>query len=154
MLEILEGLCEGRGRPGDLERLQDLARFVRGGSLCGLGKTAPNPVLSTLAHFRDEFEAHIRGRCPARKCKALIEYRVTDTCIGCTRCAQHCPVDAIAPRPYERHEIDAEICTRCDTCRKVCPVEAIEIADRREPADEIPMATRGEDDGEGDHAQA
>ena len=90
---------------------------VGAGSLCGLGRTAPNPVLSTLRYFRDEYEAHLAGRCPAGKCKALIDYRITDDCIGCTLCAQQCPADAIPMTPYARHVIDLEKCTRCDTCR-------------------------------------
>ena len=127
MLEILERLCEGRGRDGDLEELEHLAQATQTGSLCGLGRTAPNPVLSTMQYFRGEYEAHMAGRCPALKCKRLIRYVVTDRCIGCTRCAQQCPVDAIAPRPYERHEIDDTLCTRCDGCRVACPVDAIEV---------------------------
>jgi NADH-quinone oxidoreductase subunit F len=127
MLEILNRLCEGRGEAGDLEKLEQLALTTRAGSLCGLGRTAPNPVLSTLKHFRGEYEAHIHGRCPARKCKALISYTITDDCIGCTRCAQHCPVDAIDLKPYRKHEIDQRKCARCDTCRLVCPSDAVKI---------------------------
>ena len=78
-------------------------------------------MLSTLRYFRHEYEAHLAGRCPAGRCKALIHYRVTDDCIGCTLCAQHCPADAIAVTPYVKHQIDQEKCTRCDTCRLVCP---------------------------------
>ncbi len=128
MLEILERLCAGDGRKGDLEELKHLADVTKEGSLCGLGRTAPNPVLSTLEHFREEYEAHIEGRCPAKKCKALIRYEINDDCIGCTKCVQACPVDAIAPRPHEKHEIDEEKCTRCDTCRQVCPVGAVVVA--------------------------
>jgi NADH-quinone oxidoreductase subunit F len=128
MLEILERLCAGEGRRGDLEKLETLAHGVSQGSLCGLGKTAPNPVLTTLRYFRDEYEAHLDGRCPAGRCKALITYSVTEACIGCTLCAQHCPADAIATTPYERHEIDPEKCTRCDACRVNCPEEAVEVA--------------------------
>jgi NADH-quinone oxidoreductase subunit F len=127
MLEILDRLCNGEGRSDDLEKLEHLARMVQAGSLCGLGRTAPNPVLTTLRYFRSEYEAHLEGRCPAGKCKALIAYAVTDACTGCTLCAQHCPADAIPMTPYEKHEIDDEKCTRCDTCRVICPEDAIEI---------------------------
>ena len=127
MLEILERLCVGQGKAGDLEELEELARYTRMGSLCGLGRTAPNPVLTTLRYFRDEYEAHIAGRCPAARCKALITYSVNEDCIGCTRCAQRCPADAIVPRPYERHEIDPDKCVRCDACRQACPVDAIDV---------------------------
>ena len=125
MLEVLNRLCEGQARRGDIERLEQLAGAVQRGSLCGLGRTAPNPVLTTLRHFRDEYEAHLEKRCPAGRCQALIRYVVTDDCIGCTLCAQHCPVDAIALRPYEKHEIDPVKCVRCGTCKSVCPAEAV-----------------------------
>jgi NADH-quinone oxidoreductase subunit F len=125
MLDILTRLCEGQGKKGDLEELEQLAIMVKKGSLCGLGKTAPNPVLSTLRYFRDEYEAHLENRCPAANCKALIKYSVTDDCIGCTRCAQHCPAEAIEMRPYQKHEIDDDKCTRCGTCKEVCPNDAI-----------------------------
>jgi len=127
MLDILERLCAGEGRDGDIEELERLAHMVEQGSLCGLGTTAPNPVLTTIRYFRDEYDAHIAGRCPAGRCKALITYSVTDKCIGCTRCAQHCPADAIPMTPYQQHEIDAEKCIRCGTCKSVCPVDAIEV---------------------------
>ena len=134
MLEILERLCEGAGRRGDIEELEHLARVIHVGSLCGLGKTAPNPVLSTIRYFRSEYDAHIQGRCPAKKCKALIVYTISEDCIGCTRCAQNCPADAIAPRPYQRQEIDVAKCIHCDTCRQVCPVHAVRVVDRKESA--------------------
>ncbi|HUU11324.1 MAG TPA: NAD(P)H-dependent oxidoreductase subunit E [Phycisphaerae bacterium] len=127
MLDVLERLCQGQGKKGDIEELQALAHYIKRASLCGLGKTAPNPVLTTIEYFRDEYEAHIAGRCPAGRCKALITYSITDDCIGCTRCAQHCPSEAIAMRPYEQHEIDPAKCVRCDTCRQVCPVEAVKV---------------------------
>ncbi len=127
MLDVLDRLCEGHGRKGDLEHLEQLSRDVCAGSLCGLGKTAPNPVLSTLQYFREEYEAHLEGRCPAGKCTALIEYKINDRCIGCTLCAQACPVDAIPMTPYRRHTIDSEKCTRCDTCVQVCPEDAVYV---------------------------
>ncbi|MEW6250483.1 MAG: NAD(P)H-dependent oxidoreductase subunit E [Planctomycetota bacterium] len=127
MLEILERICAGQGRTEDLPNLEELARGIQATSLCGLGKTAPNPVLTTLRYFRDEYEAHLAGRCPAGKCKALIEYVVNEACTGCTICAQYCPVGAIELRPYERHEVDTEKCTRCDVCRARCPEGAIDI---------------------------
>lgn len=127
MLELLGMLCNGEGKPGDLEQLESLAQVVKQQSLCGLGKTAPNPVLTSLRYFRDEFEAHVQGRCPAGKCKALITYRITEDCIGCTKCAQVCAAGAIAMKPYEVHEIDVNLCTRCDSCRLVCPVDAVKV---------------------------
>jgi NADH-quinone oxidoreductase subunit F len=128
MLEILELICAGRAQQTHLAQLEELAVQVRQGSLCGLGKTAPNPVTTTLRYFRDEYEAHLRGRCPAGKCRALIQYVVTTECTGCTLCAQHCPVNAIPMTPYEKHAIDPNLCTRCDACRQVCPHDAIEVS--------------------------
>jgi NADH-quinone oxidoreductase subunit F len=127
MLDILDRLCAGKGQRQDLAELEQLAHQVGAGSLCGLGKTAPNPVLTTLRYFREEYEAHLQGHCPAGKCAALIKYRVTDQCNGCTLCAQHCPVKAIPMTPYRRHVIDSEKCTRCDACRQACPRGAIEV---------------------------
>jgi formate hydrogenlyase subunit 6/NADH:ubiquinone oxidoreductase subunit I len=127
MLDILERLCQGMGRKGDIENLEYLAQMVQEGSLCGLGKTAPNPVLSTLKYFREEYEAHIEGRCPAGKCRELITFSINDNCIGCTRCAQNCPVNAIEMKPYEKHRIDVEKCSRCGTCRQVCVINAVEV---------------------------
>ncbi len=127
MLDILERLCAGEGKKTDIEELENLAHMVQETSLCGLGKTAPNPVLSTIKYFRDEYEAHIEKRCPVGKCTALITYSVTDDCIGCSLCAQHCPVDAIEMKPYEQHEIDSGKCIRCGTCKNVCPVDAIKV---------------------------
>ena len=127
MLDTLERLCNGEGKKGDIEELEELAQMIKAGSLCGLGTTAPNPVLSTIKYFRDEYEAHIQKRCPAGGCKALITYSITDDCIGCTLCAQHCPVDAIEMKPYEKHEIDDEKCIRCGTCKNICPEDAIKV---------------------------
>jgi NADH-quinone oxidoreductase subunit F len=127
MLDILERLCTGQGVKADIDELENLAIMVKKTSLCGLGTTAPNPVLSTIRYFRDEYEAHVEKHCPAGKCKALITYSVTDDCIGCTLCAQHCPVSAIEMKPYEKHEIDAGKCIRCGTCKNICPADAVEV---------------------------
>jgi NADH-quinone oxidoreductase subunit F len=127
LLDALERLCAGHGKPGDLKEIDTLCRSTTMGSLCGLGKTAPNPVLTTLRYFRDEYEAHLAGRCPAGRCKALIRYDVTRDCVGCTICAQKCPVGAIAATPYRQHWIDPAICTRCDVCRTSCPEHAIRV---------------------------
>ena len=128
MLEILERLCEGKGEPDDLDKLEELADRICRASLCGLGQTAPNPVATTLKYFRDEYEAHLNEkRCPAGRCPALIHYRINDNCIGCTLCAQACPVDAIEFKPHEKHEIKDELCTRCDMCWKVCTDDAVKI---------------------------
>ena len=127
MKDVLDRLCRGKGRKGDLETLEALAAITIDGSLCGLGKTAPNPVLSSLRYYRDEYEAHLRGVCPARKCKPLVQYFITDTCFGCTRCSQMCPTDSIPMNPYHHHVIQESTCTRCDICKQVCPVNAIEV---------------------------
>ena len=124
---VVERLCRGEAGLEEIDRLEELARIVQRGSLCGLGRTAPNPVLSTLEHFRDEYEAHTGGTCPAGKCKALIVYEITDSCIGCTRCAQRCPADAISGEPYEKHSIDPDKCVRCGTCRDVCPTDSVRV---------------------------
>jgi NADH-quinone oxidoreductase subunit F len=127
MLDILNRLTAGQGAKGDLEELESLALFIKKASLCGLGKTAPNPVLSTLRYFREEYEAHLAKRCPAGRCRALIAYSITDDCIGCTICAQHCPSDAIPMTPYEKHVIDPAKCVRCGTCKQVCPSKAVVV---------------------------
>ena len=125
MLDILDKLCSGKGNAADLKKLEQIAAKTKTGSLCGLGKTAPNPILTTLEYFREEYEAHINGVCPAGRCQDLITYTITDNCIGCTICAQKCPVKAIPITPYEKHEIIQDLCTKCDTCKQVCPNEAV-----------------------------
>ena len=127
MLNIIVRLSEGKATLSDIIELENLCKSVKDGSLCGLGKTSPNPVLTGLRYFREEYEAHTRGYCPANKCRDLIRYVVTDDCTGCTKCSQECPVNAIPFNPYEKHEIDNQLCTKCDTCRIVCPENAIEI---------------------------
>ena len=127
MLDILERLSRGQASLSDIDELEKLCYDVQKGSLCGLGKTAPNPVITGLLYFREEYEAHARGICPAKRCRDLIRYEVTDKCTGCTMCSQECPVDAIEFKPYEKHEIIQSLCTLCDNCRVVCPENAIEL---------------------------
>jgi len=111
----------------EIDELEKLCHSVRNGSLCGLGKTAPNPVITGLKYFREEYEAHAKGICPAKKCRDLVKYVITDKCTGCTKCFQECPVNAIGFKPYEKHEIDQDLCTKCDNCRVVCPEKAVEL---------------------------
>ncbi|MCJ8329307.1 MAG: 4Fe-4S binding protein [Lentisphaeria bacterium] len=125
--EILERICAGKGKKADLAELEDLGNHVVAGSLCGLCGTAPNPVLTTLKYFREEYEAHLNGHCPAGKCKDLISYVIEDHCIGCTICAQHCPTDAIAVTPFRQHFVEDDLCIKCDLCFQVCPEDAIFI---------------------------
>ena len=126
MLEILTRICDGEGKEGDIELLETLARSIKAGSLCALGQTAPNPVLSTLNFFRDEYEAHIKDhRCPAGACTAMVGFMVTDKCIGCGLCKKVCPVDAISGEMKGRHEINPTTCIKCGACEGKCPVKAI-----------------------------
>ncbi len=131
MLEILERITRGEGREGDIEALEELAGTVKKGSLCGLGQTAPNPVLTTIRYFREEYEAHIREkRCPAKQCRALITYRIIpDACTGCGVCRKNCPADAITGERKQTHEIDQSICIRCGICYEKCRFDAIEVID-------------------------
>ncbi|MEC9485753.1 MAG: NADH-quinone oxidoreductase subunit NuoF [Candidatus Izemoplasma sp.] len=126
MLELLNVISSGHGTLEDLDKLESLAQMVKGSSLCGLGQSAPNPVLSMLNGFRDEFEAHVVDKkCPGGVCKPLINLFITDDCIGCTKCARNCPVDCISGSVKELHVIDTEECIKCGVCKNVCPVDAI-----------------------------
>jgi NADH-quinone oxidoreductase subunit F/NADP-reducing hydrogenase subunit HndC len=126
MLEMLIDITEGRGKEGDIEKLETLASSISAGSLCALGQTAPNPILSTLQYFRDEYEAHIKEkRCPAGVCKELIGYFITETCRGCGLCKKVCPTDAISGEIKGLHLIDQEKCIKCGACMEKCPFESI-----------------------------
>ena len=128
--EILTRIVSGEGQEGDIELMEELCNAVRDGALCGLGQTAPNPVLSTLRYFRDEFEAHIRDkRCPAHVCTDLLHYAIdAEKCRGCTACARNCPVYAISGAVKEAHEINPEACIHCGRCKSVCKFDAVTVS--------------------------
>jgi len=128
MLEILERICEGKGVDGDIELLNDLAMQIKDGSLCALGQTAPNPVLTTIRYFRNEYEDHIYNKkCTAKQCKQLLSYKIDgDLCIGCTMCAIGCAASAITGAYKEPHEIDAEKCEKCGACAEICHAVMVE----------------------------
>lgn len=129
LLEILDRICKGEGKEGDIELLEELCIQIKDGSLCGLGQTAPNPVLTTLKYFRDEYEAHIKEkRCPAGECIDLISYNILpEKCIGCLMCQKKCPVGAISGKVKEVQTIDHDKCIKCGRCKDVCRFGAVEI---------------------------
>ncbi|MCJ7812611.1 4Fe-4S binding protein, partial [bacterium] len=129
MKEILKRITEGEGEEGDMERLENLARVIGDGSLCGLGQTAPNPVLTTLRYFKNEYESHIdKKECPAGVCKKLITFSIDpEKCTGCGACVKVCPVDAISGERKQIHRIDQNLCTRCGSCDEVCSFDAVVI---------------------------
>lgn len=127
MLETLTRISEGRGAEGDVEQLSDMAEIIKDSSLCALGQTAPNPVLTTIKFFRNEYDSHIRDRCcPARVCSSLLTYQIDpELCKGCGLCAKNCPQEAISGERKEPHEISQDLCIKCGLCFEVCPFEAV-----------------------------
>jgi NADP-reducing hydrogenase subunit HndC len=127
MLEILERITEGKGEDGDIEKLEILAKNIKASALCGLGQTAPNPVLSTLKYFKDEYIAHVRDKkCPAGVCKSMMQYVINaDSCKSCGICAKNCPVGAISGEKKKPYVIDQEKCIKCGVCMEKCPFKAI-----------------------------
>ncbi|MDH6358480.1 NAD(P)H-dependent oxidoreductase subunit E [Parabacteroides sp. PF5-9] len=136
MLDLLGKICSGKAVMEDIDTLEELALNIKKSSLCGLGKTAPNPVLTTLKYFREEYIEHVNGVCKTGTCKDMVKYIVTDQCIGCTKCAKACPVDAIPYTPYEVHTIDTSVCVLCGLCIDECSYDAIEKVSLKEPKKE------------------
>ena len=128
LLELLEKISKGEGTLEDLDALEELSSVIKDTSLCALGQTSPNPVLSTLKYFRKEYESHVVDKiCPAGACKDLMKFVITDRCIGCTKCARQCPVSCISGKVKTKHEIDYNKCIKCGACKASCPVDAIDL---------------------------
>lgn len=129
LYELLDHICKGKGEPGDLDRLRNMSYVIKDTALCGLGQTSPNPVLSTLDNFYDEYLAHVVDKkCPAGQCKDLMRYFIIEeNCVGCTACARVCPVNAISGERKEVHSINQDICIKCGACMEKCKFDAIII---------------------------
>jgi NADH-quinone oxidoreductase subunit F len=143
LLEVLERICNGEGEEGDIVFLEELSEAIQDASLCGLGQSLPNPVLSTLRYFKDEYEAHIKDkRCPAYLCKALTSYYIEPSkCQACLICLRECPAEAIMGGKNQIHVIDQEKCTKCGTCLDVCPARfraVIRLSGEPVPASPLP----------------
>lgn len=129
MLEILNRIVNGEGKDGDIELLEELCSSIKDGALCGLGQTAPNPVLTTIKYFRNEYEAHINEKkCPAKSCAELLTYKIdAEKCRGCTLCSKKCPANAISGTVKSAHKIDENKCIKCGSCAAACRFDAISV---------------------------
>jgi ferredoxin len=123
---MLDAICKGEATPSTLTKLHSLSNSIKDTALCGLGQTSPNPVLSTMANFEEEYRAHVeQKKCPAGVCRNLLHYEITDQCVGCTLCARNCPENAIRGERKQRHVIDQKKCTKCGICYHTCKFHAI-----------------------------